>query len=207
MFFQLPKSLVNDIIALTMPQQTVNDKEKTMDYLYCFVIRTSKLRPSSEAIEGESEEKEPALADVAPAIAASPFVYCYVAYRQTVGLKKTAEGTVSTLNKQALVIVSLLPIPNLAYSILSTIESTLYHVLHPSGDGDDDSDSTEMTNVEKVYKTFEVAMDQIRSSWADLDLVDDGSTWKSNLSLPLFGEVKKYTNIQHTHNNTIHATF
>lgn len=41
-----------------------------------------------------------------------------------------------------------------------------------------------------IVKTFEVAMEQIRSSWADLDLADDGARWRCNLSLPLFGEVR-----------------
>lgn len=143
---QLPASLLSDIVALAMPQQTHNEKDQTVDYTYCFVIRTSK-RPSTAPIATESageneagtneagEDSTPtdiSLADVAPAMAASPFVYCYVAYRQTMGLRVTDEGTVSAMNKQALVVVSLLPIPNLAYSILGTLESTIYHVTHKS---------------------------------------------------------------------------
>jgi hypothetical protein len=228
-----------------MPQQTNSEKDETVDYSYCFVIRTTKRTPTpaapaiSSIAEGGAEEEggveevsppaEVSLADVSPAMAASPFVYCYVAYRQAVGLKVTSEGTVSTMNKQALVLVSLLPIPNLAYSILGTLESTIYHVTHKPkspaptagvshsddvmrkivmfhmpltiawvgfvvccGGGSDGVVAEELSEEAALNKTFEVAMDQIRSSWTDLDLADDGAKWRCNLSLPLFGEVCEF---------------
>ena len=198
---RLPRSLVDDIVAMAMPRKTLAEKDQTADYCYCFVIRTNKQRPSVPSEHPDKDKdsdkdkgkQEASLADVAPALAASPFVYCYVAYRQSTALKTTEEGTISTLNKQALVLVSLLPIPNLAYGILGTLEFVLYHITHQPPPTSAEEGATVVPPpfpIDGVNKIFEVAMDQIRSTWADLNLGEDGSRWTCNLSLPLFGEVR-----------------
>lgn len=89
--------------------------------------------------------------------------------------------------------VSRLPIPNLAYNVLSTIENTLYHVLNPetstsnrssvsiSGSTNDSrqslgvstssiSSSSSSSVSQEITKAFEVSIEQISQNWVPLVL-------------------------------------
>jgi hypothetical protein len=102
----------------------------------------------------------------------------------------------TTSQHRALILISRFPIPNLAYHVLSTIESTLYHVLHPDPQllATKTADATQ-----DISKAFDVSLEQIHQNWAPLVLsrgdseemstAGHGLSWYAGMALPFFGDV------------------
>lgn len=179
-----------------MPTNEKNSKEETIDYNYCFTVfglfnessssqghRTDALVSASTDIEDKSK----------------CCYYCYVSYKQVVSTS-TSRDTFSnnsvrssTPLQRSLVIISKYPIPNLAYNVLATIESTLFHVLHP------DPKSPKSGTAQDISKAFDVSLEQIHSNWAPLILSrgdseemstgGHGLSWHAGIALPFFGDV------------------
>jgi hypothetical protein len=135
------------------------------------------------------------------------FFYCYVSFKQAVSVSTTRD-TFSNNNyrstsaqQRALVLISRYPIPNLAYTILATIESTLFHVLNP--DPKAVANKPEMT--QDISKAFDVSLEQIHQNWAPMVLSrgdseemsagGHGLSWYAGIALPFFGDVRT----PHTH--------
>lgn len=176
---------MNRAIPITEKQS----KEETLEYNYCFTVYGLYNESSSsqghrsdalEAVTADKEEKSKAC------------YYCYVSFKQIVSTSTFSNNIVRS-QQRALVLVSKFPIPNLAYNALATIESTLFHVLHP------DPKANKSGSPQDISKAFDVSLEQIHSNWAPLVLsrgdseemnsVGHGFSWYAGMALPFFGDV------------------
>jgi hypothetical protein len=184
---------LNDIIARAIPTTERQSKEESVEYNFCFTI--------------SSPLTEPALtpASSSASTAVGILFYCYVSYKLAVSVSSTRESfsnnnlRSTSAQHRSLVLVSRYPIPNLAYHVLSNIESTLYHVLHP------DPKLTKTDATQDISKAFDVSLEQIHQNWAPLVLsrgdseemstAGHGLSWYAGMALPFFGDVSRSLNL------------
>lgn len=175
-----------------------------MEFNYCFTI--PDLYPDS--LLSSQGNKTEGLQQVASPPSSSDssnnkrFFYCYVSFKQAVSVS-TSRDTFSSnsyrstsAQQRALVLISRYPIPNLAYTILATIENTLFHVLNP----DPKAGTNKPEATQDISKAFDVSLEQIHQNWAPLILSrgdseemsagGHGLSWYAGIALPFFGDVR-----------------
>jgi hypothetical protein len=180
-----------------------------VEYNFCFTISALYPDPlvSSQGHKTETLQQAvipTSLSDKDSGSGKDPkgFFYCYVSYKQAVSVSTTRDTFSSTNHRstsaqqRALVLISRYPIPNLAYNILATIESTLFHVLNP----DPKALANKLELTQDISKAFDVSLEQIHQNWAPLVLSrgdseemsagGHGLSWYAGIALPFFGDVR-----------------
>lgn len=195
---------LNDILSLSMPSSKENKDDTPAEYNFCFLIPNDSTE-SAPSTPLPNQEKDLTISNKEKD---SKFYFCFVSYKQTVAINSMRESFANpsssrstSVQQRSLVLISKLPIPNLAYSVLSTIETTLYHVLHPEPGKKGKTGSTQ-----DITKAFEVSLEQIQQNWAPLVLSrgdseennaaggqGQGMSWFATLALPFFGDILQFT--------------